>query len=257
MIEFQNVHKSFGEVSVLNGLDLKVDTGEKLAIIGPSGSGKTTILRLLMGLERPTSGQILLDGELVWDEPGKSEESHLHRARRRMGFVFQHFNLFPHMTVWRNVAAGLLYTRKTQKDAARQRAIELLEMVGLADKADRYPSQLSGGQQQRVAIARALAMDPDVMLFDEPTSALDPELVGDVLRVIADVARSSNTTMLLVTHEMRFARLISDRVAFCDGGKVVELAPPEDLFTNPTHERTQRFLDSVLNPLDGTEELRT
>ena len=165
-----------------------------------------------------------------------------------MGFVFQQFNLFPHMEVWRNVAAGLLYTRKIKTEEARSRAVAMLELVGLEAKAEQYPSQLSGGQQQRVAIARALAMDPDIMLFDEPTSALDPELVGDVLRVIADIARSSNMTMLLVTHEMRFARLISDRVAFCDGGKVVELAPPEELFTDPKEERTRSFLDAVLNP---------
>jgi polar amino acid transport system ATP-binding protein len=249
MIEFRSVHKTFGELAVLNGLDLSVSRGEKLAIIGPSGSGKTTILRLLMGLERPTSGQIALGNDLIWDEPGRYDESRLHRARSRMGLVFQHFNLFPHMTVWRNVAAGLLYTRKVPADTARQRAAELLDMVGLAEKAERYPSQLSGGQQQRVAIARALAMDPDVMLFDEPTSALDPELVGEVLRVIADVALSSNMTMLLVTHEMRFARSVADRVAFCDGGKVVELAPPEQLFTAPAQDRTRRFLDAVLNPI--------
>lgn len=254
MIEFSKVSKSFGELAVLNELDLSISRGEKLAIIGPSGSGKTTILRLLMGLERPTSGQIKLDEELVWDEPGNYDEARLHRARRRMGFVFQHFNLFPHMNIWRNVAAGLLYTKKVPVSVARQRALELLDMVGLQSKADRYPSQLSGGQQQRVAIARALAMDPDVMLFDEPTSALDPELVGEVLRVIADVAQTSNMTMLLVTHEMRFARTIADRVAFCDGGRVVEIAPPEQLFTAPVHDRTRAFLDAVLNPVHGAGE---
>ena len=248
MIEFRDVHKSFGDNPVLNGLNLTIEQGEKLAIIGPSGSGKTTILRLLMTLERPTSGQVLLDGDLVWDEPSSYDPARLHRARQRMGFVFQQFNLFPHMEVWRNVAAGLLYTRKIKTEEARSRAVAMLELVGLEAKAEQYPSQLSGGQQQRVAIARALAMDPDIMLFDEPTSALDPELVGDVLRVIADIARSSNMTMLLVTHEMRFARLISDRVAFCDGGKVVELAPPEELFTDPKEERTRSFLDAVLNP---------
>jgi polar amino acid transport system ATP-binding protein len=249
VIEFRDVRKSFGDVAVLNGLDLNISRGEKLAIIGPSGSGKTTILRLLMTLERPTSGQVFLDGDPVWDEPGKINANHLHRARRRMGFVFQQFNLFPHMPVWRNVAAGLLFTKKISDEEARAQALAMLELVGLPDKADRYPSQLSGGQQQRVAIARALAMDPDVMLFDEPTSALDPELVGDVLRVIADIAQSSSTTMLLVTHEMRFARSIADRVAFCDGGRVVELSPPEQLFTDPVEERTRRFLDAVLNPI--------
>jgi polar amino acid transport system ATP-binding protein len=249
MIEFLDVHKSFGDAPCLTGLDLSVPRGEKLAIIGPSGSGKTTILRMLMGLERPSAGQISLDGELVWDEPGRLDESRLHRARERMGFVFQHFNLFPHMPVWQNVAAGLLYTRHTPKAEAHERALAMLDLVGLKDKADRYPSQLSGGQQQRVAIARALSMDPDVMLFDEPTSALDPELVGEVLRVIADVSHSSNMTMLLVTHEMRFARSIADRVAFCDGGRIAELAPPEKLFTDPSEERTRKFLDAVLNPI--------
>jgi polar amino acid transport system ATP-binding protein len=250
MIKFQNVYKSFGDHEVLKGLDLSIDKGEKLAIIGPSGSGKTTILRLLMGLETPTKGQIILDDEMIWDEPGKTDPAKLHNARRRMGFVFQHFNLFPHMNVWRNVTAGLMYTQKIPTDQARKRGLELLDMVGLSEKAEQYPSQLSGGQQQRVAIARALAMDPSVMLFDEPTSALDPELVGEVLRVIADVAQSSNMTMLLVTHEMRFARQVADRVAFCDGGRVVEMAPPEQLFTAPTHQRTRDFLDAVLNPIE-------
>lgn len=249
MIEFRDVHKSFGETTVLSGLQLSVQSGEKLAIIGPSGSGKTTILRLLMGLERPTSGQVLLEDELVWDEPGKLNESRLHRARSRMGFVFQQFNLFPHMQVWRNVASGLLFTRRLPVEEARVRALQMLEMVGLEHKANLYPTQLSGGQQQRVAIARALAMDPDIMLFDEPTSALDPELVGDVLRVIADIAMSSKMTMLLVTHEMRFARSVADQVAFCDGGRVVELAPPDRLFTAPEKERTRDFLDAVLNPI--------
>ena len=249
MIRYRNVCKSFGDNVVLDGLSLEIPKGEKLAIIGPSGSGKTTILRLLMGLERPTAGQILLDGELVWDEPGKLEEARVHRARRRLGFVFQQFNLFPHMTVLQNVTAGLIYTRKTPPEQAKAHAMEMLDLVGLVEKAPQFPSQLSGGQQQRVAIARALAMGPDVMLFDEPTSSLDPELVGDVLKVIRDVASSSNMTMLLVTHEMRFARQVADRVAFCDSGCVVELAPPEELFTDPKESRTRVFLDAVLNPV--------
>jgi ABC-type polar amino acid transport system ATPase subunit len=249
VIEYRDISKSFGEVEVLKGLELSIRKGEKLAIIGPSGSGKTTILRLLMGLERPTSGQVLLDGQLVWDEPGKLDQRRVHRARRRLGFVFQQFNLFPHMTVLRNVAAGLLYTRKEPVSRADGKAREMLELVGLSEKADQYPSQLSGGQQQRVAIARALAMDPDAMLFDEPTSALDPELVGDVLRVIADVAAQSDMTMLLVTHEMRFARTVADRVAFCDGGRVVEIDEPARIFTDPQEPRTRQFLDAVLNPI--------
>jgi polar amino acid transport system ATP-binding protein len=249
MITFKDVTKSFGDLEVLKGVDLSVAKGEKLAIIGPSGSGKTTILRLLMGLERPTSGQIMLDGELVWDEPGKLDARRVHRARRRLGFVFQQFNLFPHMTVLRNVAAGLLYTRKVSRQEAESRALEMLDMVGLSEKAAQYPSQLSGGQQQRVAIARALAMGPDAMLFDEPTSALDPELVGDVLQVIADVARQSDMTMLLVTHEMRFARQVADRVAFCERGCVVEIDEPGRIFTEPREARTREFLDAVLNPI--------
>jgi polar amino acid transport system ATP-binding protein len=249
LIEYRDISKSFGDVEVLKALDLSIRKGEKLAIIGPSGSGKTTILRLLMGLERPTSGQVLLDGELVWDEPGKLDQRRVHRARRRLGFVFQQFNLFPHMTVLRNVAAGLLYTRKQTVERAEGKALEMLELVGLSEKAHQYPSQLSGGQQQRVAIARALAMDPDAMLFDEPTSALDPELVGDVLRVIANVAAQSDMTMLLVTHEMRFARTVADRVAFCDGGRVVEIDEPGRIFTDPQEPRTRQFLDAVLNPI--------
>jgi polar amino acid transport system ATP-binding protein len=249
-IEFAGVCKAFGETAVLRDLDLAIPQGEKLAIIGPSGSGKTTILRLLMTLERPTTGQILLDGEPVWDgDGGKPDERRLQRARTKMGFVFQQFNLFPHMTALRNITAGPVYTLGRPPAEADEQARELLRLVGLESKADSYPSQLSGGQQQRVAIARALAMDPEVMLFDEPTSALDPELVGEVLQVIAELAHRSNMTMLLVTHEMTFARKIADRVVFCDHGAVVESGPPEQIFTDPREERTRRFLKAVLEPV--------
>ena len=249
-IEFRGVFKAFGETTVLRDLDLEIPRGEKLAIIGPSGSGKTTILRLLMTLERPTSGRILLDGEPVWDGgEGKPDERRLRRARTKMGFVFQQFNLFPHMTALQNVMAGPVYTLGKPQREADEHARELLRLVGLDGKADSYPSQLSGGQQQRVAIARALAMDPEVMLFDEPTSALDPELVGEVLRVIAELAHRSNMTMLLVTHEMSFARKIADRVVFCDHGAVVEAGPPEQIFTAPREERTRQFLKAVLEPV--------
>lgn len=241
--------KRFGETTVLDDLDLKVSKGEKLALIGRSGSGKTTILRLLMGLERPTSGKVTVDGDAVWDEPGRSDERVLHRARAKLGFVFQHFHLFPHMTALQNVTAGPRYSRRVDRAEADERARDLLRLVGLDSKAQSYPAQLSGGQQQRVAIARALAMDPQVMLFDEPTSALDPELVGEVLQVIADLAQESNMTMLIVTHEMTFARKIADRVAFCDGGKIVEEGEPELIFSSPRHDRTRAFLNAVLQPI--------
>ena len=249
MVEFLDVGKKFADVVVLENFGLSVARGEKLAIIGASGSGKTTILRLLMGLERPTSGKVLLAGGTIWDEPGKLDEKRVRAAREKLGFVFQQFNLFPHMTALRNVAAGPMYARGAKARDAEEKAHELLRLVGLDDKAASYPAQLSGGQQQRVAIARALAMDPEVMLFDEPTSALDPELVGEVLRVIADLAEHSNVTMMMVTHEMTFARKIADRVAFCDSGRIVETAPPEKIFTDPDEERTRAFLKAVLEPI--------
>jgi polar amino acid transport system ATP-binding protein len=250
-VRFERVTKRFGELTVLDELDLDVSRGEKLAIIGPSGSGKTTLLRLLMTLERPTGGEITIDGEPLWhmrrgDRLVDADEKHLRKMRAKVGFVFQHFNLFPHMTALRNVTEAPIRVLGMGKQAAEARARELLEMVGLAEKADSYPSRLSGGQQQRVAIARALAMEPEVMCFDEVTSALDPELVGEVLNVIRDLAERGNMTMLLVTHEMRFARQVSDRVAFFDKGRIVEIAPPERCFTEPEHERTREFLRAVL-----------
>jgi polar amino acid transport system ATP-binding protein len=249
MAEFIDVEKRFGDVPCLDGLGLAIAPGEKVAIIGPSGSGKTTILRLLMGLERPTRGKVLLQGDVVWDEPGKLNEKRVRAAREKLGFVFQHFNLFPHMTAVRNVASGPMYAHGVKAPEAEQKARELLARVGLEDKASKYPSQLSGGQQQRVAIARALAMQPEMMLFDEPTSALDPELVGEVLQVIMDLAEHSNVTMLIVTHEMNFARQMADRVAFCDHGRIIEAGPPEKIFGDAEEVRTRDFLKAVSQPI--------
>jgi polar amino acid transport system ATP-binding protein len=247
----RGVNKYFGENHVLKDLDLDVPAGQKTAIIGPSGSGKTTILRLLMTLETPTSGDILIDGEplgRVWDGTRYTvlPAATTRAVRSRIGMVFQQFNLFPHMTVLRNITEAPMRSLGMSRAEAEAAALTLLGQVGLSDKATAYPRQLSGGQQQRVAIARALAMQPHIMLFDEVTSALDPELVGDVLAVIRDLAATTNTTMLLVTHEMSFARRISDRVIFMADGAVVEDAPPEDIFTNPSSPRTRAFLRAVL-----------
>ncbi|OZV75395.1 hypothetical protein CA850_28710 [Micromonospora echinospora] len=250
-VEFAGVGKRFGAVSVLDGFDLRVTPGEKVAIIGRSGSGKTTILRLLMGLERPTAGKVLVNGQVMWDEPGALDMKRVRAAGERMGFVFQQFNLFPHMTAIENVASGPMYAQRVDRRTAMEEARGLLCRVGLEDKEHAYPAQLSGGQQQRVAIARALAMDPEILLFDEPTSALDPELVGEVLSVIAAVASDSDVTILLVTHEMSFARRVADRVVFCDLGRIVEEGDPAKVLTNPDHERTRAFLDTVLHPLPG------
>jgi polar amino acid transport system ATP-binding protein len=247
IVRFQGVAKSFGEVVVLNDLNLNVLPGEKLAIIGPSGSGKSTLLRILMTLEQPSAGRVFVDGEELWgDNVDSSDEKRLRRIRGKVGFVFQQFNLFPHMTALRNITEAPIHVLGVGKQEARERALELLKLVGLEDKADVHPSKLSGGQQQRVAIARALAMRPKVMLFDEPTSALDPELVGEVLNVLRELAHHSNMTMLLVTHEMRFAREVADRVAFIDGGKIVELGSPGKIFSEPSEPRTRSFLNAVL-----------
>jgi polar amino acid transport system ATP-binding protein len=251
MIRFNQVSKSFGATKVLDELDLEVPPGEKLAVIGPSGSGKTTILRLLMTLERPNSGTIEVDGELLWHERKGNQlvpasEQHLRHMRTKIGMVFQQFNLFPHMRVLRNVMEAPVRVLGMPRDEAEAQAKKLLDMVGLSHKLDAHPSQLSGGQQQRVAIARALALRPKVMLFDEVTSALDPELVGEVLQVLRNLAHSRDMTMLIVTHEMRFARESSDRVVMFDHGKIIEAAPPELIFTNPAHERTRGFLKAVL-----------
>ncbi|WP_280519768.1 ectoine/hydroxyectoine ABC transporter ATP-binding protein EhuA [Siminovitchia terrae] len=247
IVRYRDIRKSFGDFEVLKGLDLDIKQGEKITIIGPSGSGKTTIIRMLMTLEEPTSGTIIVDGEPLWHEVVKGElvsarEKHLRRVRGKIGMVFQQYNLFPHMTILKNVTEAPIHVLGMPKQEAKKRALAMLEKVGLQDHVHKYPIQLSGGQQQRVAIARALVMEPKVMLFDEVTSALDPELVGEVLQVIKDIAQTTNMTMILVTHEMDFAREISDRVVFIDKGKIVEQGPPEQVLENPKTERLNTFL---------------
>lgn len=245
MISFRGVSKSFGGNPVLRDLNLDVAAGEKVSIIGPSGSGKTTILRMLMTLEQPDSGVITVDGEPLFGGRGVDAKK-TRLVRRKIGMVFQQFNLFPHMTVLRNVTEAPIHVLGLDKQAAEERGRELLGMVGLDEHLHHKPGQLSGGQQQRVAIARAMAMRPKVMLFDEVTSALDPELIGEVLGVIRELAHSTAMTMLLVTHEMRFAEDISDRVLMFDSGAVVEAGAPSVIFHKPQNERTQRFLSAVL-----------
>ena len=239
MIDIKNLHKSFGEHEVLKGIDLHINPQEVVVIIGPSGSGKSTLLRCMNLLEEPTSGSVVVDGiDLTGD-------SDINKAREEIGMVFQRFNLFPHMTVLQNITLAPIKVRNMAKAEAEQIARELLERVGLADKADAYPPQLSGGQQQRVAIARALAMRPKVMLFDEPTSALDPEMVNEVLDVMKSLA-NEGMTMAVVTHEMGFAREGGDRLLFVDGGNIIEQGAPKDVFENPQEERTKLFLSKVL-----------
>jgi polar amino acid transport system ATP-binding protein len=252
-VQFEKVSKRFGNYTVIDELDLTVENGEKVTIIGPSGSGKSTVLRILMTLEPINEGVVYVDGLPLWHEQRGSSlvparEAHLRRMRSKLGMVFQHFNLFPHMSVRRNLMEAPVRVNGMSRPEARERADELLDMVGLRDQADKYPEQLSGGQKQRVGIARALAMRPKIMLFDEPTSALDPELVGEVLKVIQALATEHDLTMLLVTHEMHFARRISDRVCFFDQGRVLEQGKPEDIFTNPNEARTREFLHAVLHP---------
>ena len=250
MISFENVSKTWGDNEVLKALSFDIEAGEKVSIIGPSGSGKTTILRILMTLETPDHGLVRVNGETLWDvKPGtKAKETKaMLAARRNVGMVFQQFNLFPHMTALENVIEAPVRVLKMDKEEALARAVDLMEMVGLAKHLDHKPPKLSGGQQQRVAIARALAMRPKIMLFDEPTSALDPELIGEVLNVIRELAHSTDMTMLMVTHEMRFAEEISDRVVMFDHGVVVERGRPEEIFKNPKEERTRKFLSAVLN----------
>ncbi len=251
IITFDKVVKKYGNHVVLDELDFDVKPGEKVTIIGPSGSGKSTVLRILMTLEEISDGVIHVDGDLLWHEERNGEirpasEAHLKKMRTKLGMVFQQFNLFPHMTVLRNITEAPVNVLGLSKKEARERGEELLEMVGLTEHAQKYPQQLSGGQQQRVGIARALAMRPKIMLFDEPTSALDPELVGEVLNVIGNLASEHDLTMLLVTHEMRFAREVSDRICFFDRGKIKEQGTPEEIFTNPKEERTREFLKAVL-----------
>jgi polar amino acid transport system ATP-binding protein len=251
IIKFDKVVKRFGSLTVLDHLDFEVKRGEKVTIIGPSGSGKSTVLRILMTLEDITEGAVYVDGEPLWHEQKNgalvpASEAHLRKMRASLGMVFQQFNLFPHMSVLRNITEAPVKVLGMSKTEAVARGEELLEMVGLSDQAKKYPHQLSGGQQQRVGIARALAMRPKIMLFDEPTSALDPELVGEVLNVIGRLASEHDLTMLLVTHEMRFAREVSDRVCFFDKGRIKEEGTPDELFTDPKEARTREFLKAVL-----------
>ncbi|WP_063036404.1 amino acid ABC transporter ATP-binding protein [Nocardia grenadensis] len=250
MVRADRVCKSFGALRVLEGISLDVRHGEVLCLIGPSGSGKSTFLRCINHLEQIDAGRLYVDGELVGyrEKGGKLYELHPRdaaRQRREIGMVFQHFNLFPHRTVLANIIEAPVQVKKVRRADAVARAEELLDRVGLADKANAYPAQLSGGQQQRVAIARALAMDPKLMLFDEPTSALDPELVGEVLTVMRELA-ASGMTMIVVTHEMGFAREVADRLVFMDAGVVVEAGPPDDVLTNPAQDRTRAFLSRLL-----------
>jgi polar amino acid transport system ATP-binding protein len=251
MVRLEGVSKAFGDNVVLDKLDLQVAPGEKIVIVGPSGSGKTTILRVIMTLEEPDSGLVWVGDDLLYHERKGSElvkasQAHIRKVRGQVGMVFQHFNLFPHLSTLENVAIGPTRVLGVPKAEARRRAGELLEKVGLGSFQQQSPDQLSGGQKQRVAIARALAMEPKVMLFDEVTSALDPELVGEVLNVLRELAASGDMTMLLVTHEMGFAREIADRVLMFDRGRIVEEGKPEDIFSNPTEERTKTFLKAVL-----------
>lgn len=240
MIQVKDLHKSFGKNNVLNGISTDIKKGEVVVVIGPSGSGKSTFLRSLNLLEQPTSGSIIFDGDEITD-PKTNIDLH----RQKMGMVFQHFNLFPHKTICENITLAPVTLKKMTKEEADKRADELLERVGLADKANAYPEQLSGGQKQRIAIVRSLAMDPEVMLFDEPTSALDPEMVGEVLDLMKQLAREG-MTMVVVTHEMGFAREVGTRVVFIDEGKIKEQAEPEEFFSNPKDERLKEFLSKIL-----------
>jgi polar amino acid transport system ATP-binding protein len=250
MVDAEGVHKRYGRHEVLKGITLQVAAGEVMCLLGPSGSGKSTFLRCINHLEKIDSGRLSVDGDLVgYREVGgrlhELREAEVARKRAEIGMVFQHFNLFPHMTALENVTCAPLRVRREARDEARERALGLLARVGLADKVDAYPSQLSGGQQQRVAIARALAMQPKLMLFDEPTSALDPELVGDVLAAMQQLAREG-MTMIVVTHEMGFAREVADTVTFMDDGLVVESGAPADVLESPREARTRSFLSKVL-----------
>ena len=240
MIDVKNLHKSFGNHEVLKGVNEHIEKGEKVVVIGPSGSGKSTFLRCLNLLEEPTSGEIIFEGQNI-----TAKDTDINLVRRRMGMVFQQFNLFPHLTVRENIKLAPVKLKVMTDEEADKRALELLARVGLPDKADSYPAQLSGGQQQRIAIARALAMTPDVMLFDEPTSALDPEMVGEVLEIMKELA-DDGMTMVVVTHEMGFAREVATRVLFMDGGNIVEQNEPKEFFANPQHPRLKDFLSKVL-----------
>ena len=240
MIEVKNLQKAFGGNMVLKGVTETIEKGEKIAIIGPSGSGKSTFLRCLNRLEEPTGGEIWFEGKDI-----TAKDCDINRIRRKMGMVFQHFNLFPHLTVKQNITLAPVNLKLQTQAEADEKAMRLLERIGLADKADAYPNKLSGGQKQRIAIVRALAMEPEVMLFDEPTSALDPEMVGEVLDLIRELAREG-MTMVIVTHEMGFAREVADKVLFMGEGRVIEQGPPQELFGSPKDQRVKDFIQSIL-----------
>ena len=240
MIKVENLHKDFKGLKVLKGINEEIKKGEKVVVIGPSGSGKSTFLRCLNLLEEPSSGTIALNDSVI-----NAKGVDINQVRQKMGMVFQQFNLFPHLSIMENITLAPMKIKKMSKDEAEKLGMQLLKKVGLEDKANSYPAQLSGGQQQRIAIARALAMEPEIMLFDEPTSALDPEMVGEVLDVMKDLA-NQGMTMVIVTHEMGFAKEVASRVLFMDDGVIVEQAPPAELFANPKNERTKAFLNSVL-----------
>jgi polar amino acid transport system ATP-binding protein len=240
MINITGLHKKFNQLHVLKGINNHISQGEVVVVIGPSGSGKSTFLRCLNLLEEPTEGEIIFEGNSITDK-----KSDINKLRQKMGMVFQQFNLFPHMSVLENIMLAPIKTKGVSKEAAKKKAMELLARINLSDKAQTYPKQLSGGQKQRIAIVRALAMEPDVMLFDEPTSALDPEMVGEVLKVMKELA-SEGMTMVVVTHEMGFAREVADRVIFMDEGVIAEEGTPEEIFSNPQNPRTKEFLSKVL-----------
>jgi len=249
-IRLNQLRKRYGDLEVLRGIDLEIPAGQTVSVIGPSGSGKSTLLRMLMTLDRPSSGEILIDDEPMWHDPQGREmgpnSAHVRRVRGKIGMVFQHFNLFPHKTALGNVIEAPIHVEGLSREQAVQRGTEYLEMVGLGDKLDAYPAQLSGGQKQRVGIARALAMRPEIMLFDEVTSALDPELVGGILQILRDLAAKRTMTMIIVTHQMKFAERSSDRTLFFDEGNIVEDAESATLFSSPQEPRTQQFLQSVI-----------
>ena len=240
MLYVNNLYKCFGEIQVLKGIDEHIKKGEVLVLIGPSGSGKSTFLRCLNLLEKPTSGEITFEGKSI-----TNKECDINKIREKMGMVFQQFNLFPHLTVLENITMAPIKVKKISKEKAIEKAMELLAKVGLSDKANNYPSSLSGGQKQRIAIARALAMEPDVILFDEPTSALDPEMVGEVLNVMKQLAKDG-MTMVVVTHEMGFAKEVGSRIIFMDNGKIIEKGAPNEIFFNPKNSRTREFLSKIL-----------